>query len=285
MKLGSAQAMMEHNWENFLKNLGEWQGSFTQVSPTGELGESTPSLLTLRGENDNQIVHFRLQRFGPEGYGGSPIADHAQTYQTLGKQAVFFETGAFSKGSLQFAPYAEFGAEYGFVTDDRRLRFVQLFDRQGQLSGQVLIREFRQGTAAIERPPLTVDQLLGEWQGVATTAYADWQPTETTATHLVIKQIADDQLHQQLTFGNHTLTTTARIEGHRLVFDSGRHILLLPDGTSSHFPPQIQLRQAFFVEVGWLVSPTERQRLIRSYNDKGEWISATHVIEQRVAAA
>ncbi|WP_448560771.1 DUF3598 family protein [Trichothermofontia sp.] len=276
--------MMEHNWENFLKNLGEWQGSFTQVSATGELGESTPSLLTLRGENNNQIVHFRLQRFGPEGEAGPPISDHAQTYQTLGRQAVFFETGAFSKGSLQFAPYAEFGAEYGFVADDRRLRFVQLYDRQGQCSGQVLIREFRRGTAAVERPPLTVAQLLGEWQGVATTAYADWQPTETSTTRLVIEQIADNQLRQQLTVGDRHLTTTARIAGNQLQFDSDRRILLLPDGTSSHVPLQIQLRQAFFVEVGWLVTANERQRLIRNYNEKGEWVSATHVIEHRVTA-
>jgi len=274
--------MIEHNWENFLKNLGEWQGSFTQVSATGELGESTPSLLTLRGENGNRIVHFRLQRFGPEGYDGPPISDQAQTYETLGKQAIFFPTGAFSKGSLQFAPYAEFGAEYGFVADDRRLRFVQLYDRQGQISHQVLIREFRRGSGAIERPPLTVEQLLGEWRGTATTAYADWQPSETYPTHLVIDRITEHQLRQQLTFGDRQLTAIAHIATNQLTFESGRRLLLLPDGTSSHFPDQIQLRQAFFVEVGWLVTPTERQRLIRSYNEKGEWVSATHVVEHKV---
>lgn len=274
--------MIEHNWENFLKNLGEWQGSFTSVSNTGELGESTPSLLTLTGAEDNQVVHFRLQRFGPEGYGGTPISDISQIYQTLGKQAVFFATGAFSKGSLQFAPYGEFGAEYGFVAGDRRLRFVQLYDRQAQISSQVLIREFRRGSAASERPPLTVEQLCGQWQGTATTAYADWQPTETYSTHLVVELIANNRLRQQLTFGDSQLTAIAHIEGQYLTFESGRRMLLLPDGTSSHFPTQIQLRQAFFVEVGWLVEPTERQRLIRSYNEKGEWVSATHVIERKV---
>ncbi len=275
--------MIEHNWENFLKNLGEWQGSFTSVANTGELGESTPSLLTLVGTEDNQVVHFRLQRFGPEGYGSTPISDISQTYQTLGKQTIFFATGAFSKGSLQFAPYGEFGAEYGFVAGDRRLRFVQLYDRQGQISNQVLIREFRRGSSAIERPPLTVEQLLGEWQGTATTAYADWQPSETYPIHLVIDQIAEHQLRQQLTFGDRQLTAIAHIADQQLTFESGRRMLLLPDGTSSHFPTQIRLQQAFFVEVGWLVTPTERQRLIRSYNEKGEWVSTTHVIEHKVA--
>jgi Domain of unknown function (DUF3598) len=58
--------------------------------------------------------------------------------------------------------------------------------------------------------------------------------------------------------------------------------LLLPDGVSSNIPLQISHRQPFFVEAGWLLADNERQRLIRSYNDKGEWISSTHVIEHRV---
>ena len=47
--------MMENNWQNFLQNLGEWRGSFTQVSLTGEILDSTPSILTLEGLEDNQL--------------------------------------------------------------------------------------------------------------------------------------------------------------------------------------------------------------------------------------
>ncbi len=101
--------MIEHNWENFLKNLGEWQGSFTSVANTGELGESTPSLLTLVGTEDNQVVHFRLQRFGPEGYGSTPISDISQTYQTLGKQTIFLQRGPFLKGPFSSRPMASSG--------------------------------------------------------------------------------------------------------------------------------------------------------------------------------
>jgi Domain of unknown function (DUF3598) len=60
-------------------------------------------------------------------------------------------------------------------------------------------------------------------------------------------------------------------------------VLLLPDGASSNTPLQVNHRQPFFVEAGWLLSDNERQRLIRSYNDKGEWISSTHVIEHRLS--
>lgn len=277
---------MENNWANFLKNLGEWQGSFTSVSTEGELLNSTPSILNLEGLENNQLVRFRLRRFGPGGYSAPPISDYSQEYRSLGRQIIFFETGAFSKGSLQLAPFAEFGAEYGFVAENRRLRFVQLYDRQGNLSSLTLIREFRSGTGGCERPSLTVDRLLGCWQGTARTAYPDWRPSETYETSLEIKKIASDRLQQQISFGDKNITSTARIEGKKLNFEEGelpRQILLLPDGTSSNTPLQIKLRQPFFIEVGWLVEDDERQRLIRSYNERGEWVSSTHVIERKVA--
>ncbi len=53
----------------------------------------------------------------------------------------------------------------------------------------------------------------------------------------------------------------------------------MPSGSNT--PLQLKLRQEFFVEVGWLVEDNIRQRLIRSYNEKGQWISATHIIEHK----
>ncbi len=276
---------MENNWKNFLKNLGEWQGSFTSVSLEGELLNSTPSILSLEGRENNQLVLFRLRRFGAGGYSEPPVSDYCQEYRSLGRQIIFFAPGAFSKGSLQLAPFAEFGAEYGFVAENRRLRFLQLYDRQGNLSSLTLIREFRSGTDARERPPLRLEQLLGQWEGIACTAYPDWRPPETYSTRLEIKEIGGGRLQQQLSFGDRTITSTARIEGNKLHFEEGalpRRILLLPDGASSNAPMQVKLRQPFFVEVGWLLEDKERQRLIRSYNEKGEWMSATHVIERKI---
>ena len=276
--------MMENNWANFLKNLGEWKGSFTSVSLEGELLDSTPSILNLEGLENNQLVRFRLRRFGPGGYSEQPISDYTQEYRSIGRQNIFFETGAFSKGSLQLAPFSEFGAEYGFVAENRRLRFVQVYDRQGNLRDLILIREFRSGNDARERPPLEISQLLGNWQGTACTAYSDWSPSETYTTSLEIKEIGNGILQQQQHFGETTITSKARIEGKKLLFEEGnipRQILLLPDGTSSNTPLQLKLRQSFFVEVGWLVEDNKRQRLIRSYDEKGQWISATHVIEHK----
>ena len=274
---------MESNWENFLKNLGEWVGSFTQISTDGELLTSTPSILTLEGLEDNQLVRFRVRRFATN-TSEQPIVDTSQEYRSLGKQAVFFETGAFSKGSLQVAPFSQFGAEYGFVSGDRRSRLVQLFGKQGSFESLTLIREIRSGTEATLRPDLTVAQLVGKWTGTAHTVYPDWKAPETTAVSLEIKEVCGC-LQQQLTFGSRTIASTARIEGNRLHFEEGAHprrVLLLPDGMSSNTPLQVSHREPFFVEAGWLLSENKRQRLIRSYNEKGEWISSTHVVENRI---
>ena len=51
------------NWQNFLKNLGEWRGSFTRLTPQGEVVGSTPSILTLEGFEENKLVRFRLRRY------------------------------------------------------------------------------------------------------------------------------------------------------------------------------------------------------------------------------
>ena len=274
---------MENNWGNFLKNLGEWVGSFTQVSTEGELLTSTPSILQLEGLEENQLVRFRVRRFATD-LSEQPMVDNLQEYRSLGKQAVFFDTGAFSKGSLQVAPFAEFGAEYGFVSGDRRSRLVQLFGKQGSFDSLTLIREIRSGTDAIMRPDLTVAQLVGKWTGTAHTVYPEWQAPETTTVSLEISE-TNGSLQQQLTFGSRSISSTARIDGNRLHFETGatpRRVLLLPDGMSSNTPLQVSHREPFFVEAGWLLSDRERQRLIRSYNEKGEWISSTHVIEHRV---
>lgn len=278
--------MMDNNWENFLKNLGEWQGSFTRVSLDGEILNSTPSILTLEGLEENQLVRFRLRRFGPSGYTEEPIQDYVQDYRSVGNQIIFFDTGAFSKGPFQFAPFSPFGAEYGFVASDRRLRFVQLYDKDAKLESLTLIREFRAGSNAQERPSLTVEKLLGIWEGTAQTVYPDWTPSDTFATQLEIQKISDERLQQTLSFGQNQITSTARIDGNQLIFEDGvspRKILLLPDGTSSNAPLKLELRSPFFVEVGWLVEPNERQRLIRSYNEKGQWSHSTLVKERKVS--
>jgi hypothetical protein len=269
---------MLSQWEALLKNLGEWQGSFTYISPTGEILEDVKSVVSLEGLNNNQTIRQSVCRQGQP--------DLVLEYSSLGKNTLFFENGAFSQGIIQVAPFSEFGAELGLIHENRRLRLVQIFDKTGQLDKLTLIREHLAGTQSPQRPPLTVDDLLGEWVGEAVTIYTDLRRPDTCSVKLQLQLSTSDKLTQSMTFGNHKITSTATIRGSVIDFDQNPQkqvqVLLLPDGASATSPLKVQLRQPLFLEVGWLIEPNLRQRMIRSYNEKGEWTSLTLVTEKRL---
>jgi hypothetical protein len=178
---------MGSQWDNFLRNLGEWRGSFCSLNADGLVIDTTPSILTLEQAQEERLVRFRLRRYGADGYGSAPCSDYSQDYRSLGRQVVFFETGSFSKGTLQLAPASVFGAEFGFVAGDRRHRLVQLHDPDGALESFVLIREFRSGSGASERPALQLETLLGPWTGQVATITADWPEPEIASCALQIE--------------------------------------------------------------------------------------------------
>ena len=255
---------MASQWENFLQNLGEWHGSFASLDASGTIVDSTPSILSLELEEGQQLVHFKLRRFG-NGLDSAPTREISQEYRSLGKQVVFFESGTFCKGSLQVAPGTVFGAEFGFVAGDRRHRLVQLHSPDGAFESLVLIREFRAGSGANERPPLEADHLLGHWTGQAATISADWPEPDLAPCAL--------DIHRG---GNGTLTFHTRIGA--VEESSGGHserLMLLPDSAYCLVPLQVCHREAFRVEAGWLPSPGRLERLVRRYDASGAWISAT----------
>jgi hypothetical protein len=272
-------------WDCFLKNLGEWHGSFTRFSPQGEETADTPTLVTLEGLNNNQNVHQVVRYLPPD----EPSRDVVVDYDSLNRSILFFANGAFSQGSMQWGPYSTFGGEFGLIDNEfgdgtRRLRMVELYNNMSELERVVLIREKLPDSNVPERPTLTVDSLIGEWQGQAITLYADLsQPTEFS-THLAIKLKDSNQLEQSLSFANHTISSTARIEGSRLLFDNSNlptQVMLLPDGASCSCPLKVSLGHNFILEMGWLLQPNIRQRIMRSYNKKGNWVSCTLVTEKK----
>lgn len=281
---------MGSQWENFLQNLGEWHGSFTQLSPQGEVVKDTPSIIFLEGLNDNTTVRLKLQRFSPNpsGVGEPEVSELVREYQSLGRDILFFENGAFCQGTIQLAPFSECGAEFGFIYNYRRLRFVQLYNTDGNLSTITLIREKQPDRNVPERPPLTVETLLGEWQGEAVTIYPDWRNPDLYSTNLQLHLENGDRLIQKITFGsnNTVISSSASIDGSVINFNEGVipvQVLLLPDGGSCTCPVKIEFRKPIFFEAGWLVEPDLRFRMIRSYNDRGEWISLTLVTERKVS--
>lgn len=286
---------MPSQWECLLQNLGEWEGSFTHLSPQGEQLKDTPSLVSLDALNDNQTIRQTIRFFPPN----QPTEEKVLEYSSLNRSTLFFTNGAFSQGSMQWGPFSEFGAELGLIEGNRRLRLVQLFNKNSQLEQLTLIREHKAGEDSKTLPELTLEQLLGEWQGEAVTIYPDWrsrsvdeaQSPTTYPTQLKLYRQESNRIEQQLTFGTgaavRTITSSAIINGQILNFDQGSlpvQVLFLPDGASCNCPLQVKPGHFFVLEVGWLLEPNRRQRLIRSYSDKGEWISLTLVKEERLKA-
>lgn len=270
---------MISQWDALLKNLGTWQGSFTRLSPDGQLLEDIPSQVSLTALDNGAEVR-QVVRKQPA---GAESTELVLQYRSLNRSVLFLENGAFSQGSIQWGPFSQFGAELGLIHQDRRLRLVQLYDKQGHLSQITLIREVLAGGTTPERPQLTLADLLGTWKGAAVTLYPDLRSADRYATQLEITA-SGHEVEQRLTWCDRTFTSRGQIQGNRLVFPgaaSDTQVLLLPDGASSTCPLKVGARQPLMLEVGWLLAPNQRQRLIRRYGEKGDWLSLTLVTEKR----
>jgi Domain of unknown function (DUF3598) len=283
---------VKSQWDCVLQNLGEWQGSFTRLSPTGEEIEDIPSSITLTGVDENRLsrgqatptIHLALTRHYPDADGIPQPQEMAFDFSEPSAGAIFFETGAFSEGSPYLRIGVPGGAEFAFRHEDRRLRLIQQFDRDGSLFRLTLIREGRVGTNAPERPPLDLAGLEGVWQGKAVTLYpSSTQVVELPTTQTLV--LRDDRIvtlsqniGSQVT--ESTLTICAEADRIRLTNQSTQ-VVLLPDAAYALCPTQIEPGIAISLEVGWSIAPNVRQRLIRTYTDRGEWLSLTFIIESR----
>ena len=260
---------MASQWQNFLRNLGEWRGTFSSINLAGEIVDCTASILSLEASDDDRLVRFRLRRWPTAEQVGEPSRDISEDYRSLGRQVVFFETGSFCKGTLQVSPGTAFGGEFGFVDGDRRHRLVQLHSDTGALETLVLIREFRAGSNAVEQPALEPAQLLGTWRGQAATISADWPEPDHAEASLTVQTGPD---------GDPQLTTT--IAGVTAAFE-GR-MQWLPDAGYHLSPLQVSHRSPFAVQAGWLPEPDRLECLIRQFDGTGAWQASTQLRLQRV---
>lgn len=267
-------------WQRLLKNQGIWVGSFTQLAPSGAVLQDTPSEVALLPLNQGNTMRQTIRKRPP----GQPISETVLEYSSLGRGVLFCQTGAFSQGSIQRSPVSEFGAELGLIHGAERLRIAQIFPKQPTLGSLTLIREHLAGVEPVTRPELSTAQLIGTWLGEAETVFPDLQPPQTVATRLEIRQVGAD-ITQSLSFGNSaTIQSRGQQVGSALRFDQGSQpitVLLLPSGASASFPTEIRSGQGLFLEAGWLITPTLRQRLIRTYSAQGTWASLTLVTEQK----
>ena len=262
---------MDRQWRNFLRNLGEWHGSFATLSPDAELIDSSASILVLEQGDEERLVHFHLRRFRGSERSGEPSREVRQDYRSLGRQVVFFDNGSFSKGSLQMAPATASGAEFGFVDHDRRHRLVVLHGEDGHFTSLVLIRERRAGSEAAERPPLEPSALAGQWRGTAATISADWPEPESQECVLQIEPHS----------GGAWSIRQRTASGEQVLGDAGLRQLLLPDSGFVGVPDQVSHRAPFSIEATWLPAANRMDRLIRRYDASGAWVSSTQILAQR----
>lgn len=277
---------MRSQWECLLQNLGCWQGSFSRLSKSGEILEDISSETSLELKEDNQTLRQVVRRF----YDGQP-QDLVLEYRTLNRSTTFFENGAFSQGALQFAPYTEFGAEMGLIYGDRRLRVVLLYDKASQLDRVTFIREHLPNSTTSERPALSLNDLLGKWEGEAITIASDWLEPESMSTVTEWKQEGDRvimSLQMQTPMGAKTITSIAKLDPYNpqiLNFEQDTlsiQTLFLPDGASVTCPVAIGNHQPFRLSLSWLIEARLHQRMIRTYDHKGGWTSLTLVTERKV---
>jgi hypothetical protein len=268
-------------WQRLLKNVGTWQGSFTQLSAQGQFLSAVPTTVALIAQNGDQAMRQEIHRYPP----GEAQQTKVLEYSSLSRATLFFEDGSFSQGSTQWGPFSEFGAELGFMTGERRLRLVQLFDKSSEFKQLTLIREQLKESSEPERPTLTVDDLLGTWQGESVTQYADLRPEQRQPSQLVIEPVSDATIRQTITFSNiPPISSIGTVSGQIISFTEGAQpvqVMLLPDGASATFPLKITPRQPLFLEAGWLLNAHTRQRMIRQYDATGAWLSLTLVNEHK----
>jgi hypothetical protein len=173
------------------------------------------------------------------------------------------------------APGTPFGAEFGFIAGDRRHRLVQLHNPDGALESLVLIREFRSGSGASERPELQLESLLGPWSGQVATITADWSEPEIASCALQIEGGPGQQFHIRSQSGADVSASGG----------ADQRLLLQPDAGYCLAPVRLSHRQAFAVEAGWLPEPDRLERLIRRYDASGAWLSSSHISVTRGAGA
>ena len=274
---------MVSQWDYFLKNIGTWEGSFTHLSAEGIEMKDTPTVITFETSPNNQAVH-QVVNYLPKDQPTSKVSvDYTPT--SFSRDLIFFPNGSFCRGNSQWYGYGNFMSEFGLIERDRRLRTVNIYNNSTNLNRIVLIREKLPDSNTSERPQLKVEDLLGEWQGEATTIYPDSHEAKTSKSHLKITQKAHDQIEQEISFGNRKITSTAKILGSRLLFENSNlpiQILLLPDGGSCNCPLEIKSCYGFVLELGWLLEPNKRQRIMRNFDQKGTWISSTFVTEIKI---
>ncbi len=249
---------------------GQWNGLFRQYTPDLVCLSIKKSLITFEEPEPGLIRQTNS-------YDGS--APQSWEYQSFATGLRFFEAGSFSNGRVQLAPFSAFATEQGFLWHDRKARIVQLFDPQGQPTSFTTICEARHGPLL---DPIPV-QLLGAWHGTAQILTPDWPEPEVaqtqdlwTGTDHQVRRVS--HLGAQVTEQQGTLTASGVHLG------SDRY-WVFAEGLMARSPAQLPItgsKKSFEIEIFWWLSPTQRLRLLRGYDQRGTWHRVALINEELI---
>ncbi|MGD1948919.1 MAG: DUF3598 family protein [Leptolyngbyaceae cyanobacterium] len=277
-------------WGYIRKNIGEWRGAFMQFSPEANPITETPSVLTLEEDSLDQHMTLTLTRT-PEGTPPSTVRRDL-AYPGAAPYICFFPTGAFSQGATQRRLWSSFGAEFSLLSENRRMRLVQLYN--GTASGDhtldyvTLIPEYRSPEATTPEAVtecLDVDNLLGTWKGEYLYLPATMDSSRVGDSCLQTEQLRDGSVLQTTveSWGQQAdKQRFVQIDRHRWqAVDQSLQLWLLPGGVSCMVYPQLPRQQSARLEFCWHVSSHQRQRVVRDYDADGNWVGTSLIIETR----
>ena len=268
-------------WEHLFKNEGVWNGNFTRLSPDGTIESNTPSRIILERTSDTS-ARFEIARY-PQGR--SP-QEHKTEFANINRSSVFFEDGSFSKGSMQLSPMSEFGIELSVTQPSARQRLVQIFKPGGELDYLISIRETRNGAEESVRPPINIEDLIGVWSGIAIAYSPGWSIADPVETELKVEATQPERILYEWRVGTENGRVQAELKGPQLLFEHNTQpyqLLLLDNGASSLCPLAIRRHASFQSELGWLLEPTKRMRVIRNYQSDGSWSGQLWIQEEKIA--
>ncbi|MGB3671387.1 MAG: DUF3598 family protein [Phormidesmis sp.] len=299
------RASERSQWECLRQNIGTWHGSFTQFSPAGEQVKDTPSTLTLTETEPDQTIELTLERF-PTGE-EKKVNQLKFTAPGPAPAIYFFENGSFSQGSAQWSSFGQFGAEISLKVDDRRVRYVIMYEATSHYTSQIkyvtLICETQKNGTQFTGSALKAEQLLGEWRGTASMICASGElvaaGTSQWRLSKELKLVCEEQFDncaqtyssqalciqsdRQDTLTSERLISVEATEETEDKSQLSYQLMLLPKGAYVLLPQEIKKERAFRIEVGWLSGEGVRSRFIRHYDTRGVWIDSV-LIEDKMAS-
>ncbi len=222
-------------WAGLVANVGWWQGEFIRLDPQRQECSRTASRIRLEVKGERHIEQLL------------DIGGQTQTLQitSLKKGLVFFPSGAFSQGSLQWSPIGEFAVELSLLAGLERRRLVAIYraeQQQSHLATITLIPEYAQAPAPV-RP-----ELVGS------------EPVRPETTSLAAAQ---SEMIQIDTFW-------------QVECSSQRYSLTdepLPYQCACALPLVLPKQKPFSLGLSWRVNADEQQHLVRHYDASGVWQS------------